>query len=195
MTLTDSLVSGNTVSSARSSAQGGGLSVDTAILEKVTLFGNVLDGGAASRASAVETSIGGNFTNVTITGNEGAPAVFGAATLTASILAGNPGGDDPGELAFDGVNLVGIGPDPDPADDLILAPTLDALFVVDRGRPLLADNGGPVKTVALRAAVDNPALDAAGAGAATTDARGEPELDLPGIDNGGVRDLGAPAEP
>ena len=57
---------------------------------------------------------------------------------------------------------------------------------------VLADNGGPVQTIALRADALNPALDAStGANIPATDARGVAAFDQPDVDNGGVRDLGA----
>ena len=60
------------------------------------------------------------------------------------------------------------------------------------GSALLADNGGPVQTIALRADNSNPALDAATGGyIVATDARGVAGFDQQDIDNGGLRDLGA----
>jgi CSLREA domain-containing protein len=58
---------------------------------------------------------------------------------------------------------------------------------------VVADNGGPVATVALRANAANPALDAAGDGATGPDARGVAPVDLPGVggDGVGTRDIGA----
>jgi len=66
----------------------------------------------------------------------------------------------------------------------------------DTGAGILADNSGFVPTVALRTAIDNPALDAADASTASgADARGLLAFDQAGIGpadpDAGVRDLGA----
>ncbi|GKX33846.1 MAG: hypothetical protein MnENMB40S_14640 [Rhizobiaceae bacterium MnEN-MB40S] len=63
----------------------------------------------------------------------------------------------------------------------------------------LADNGGPVETIALKLDAANPALDAASTNnngvVSLTDARGEDTYDAPEIANGSGnssgRDLGA----
>ena len=59
---------------------------------------------------------------------------------------------------------------------------------------MLADNGGPVQTVALAASVTNPAIDAGNdALDAAGDARGLARLDVPGAahNGGNISDLGA----
>src|SRR5262245_41457573 len=43
---------------------------------------------------------------------------------------------------------------------------------------VLADNGGPVQTIALNASATNPTLDASGNTAPTTDARGDAKADF-----------------
>jgi len=56
---------------------------------------------------------------------------------------------------------------------------------------VLADNGGPVQTIALKADLSNPALDI-GTSALATDATGQArDVDLAGADNGGTVDAGA----
>lgn len=60
------------------------------------------------------------------------------------------------------------------------------------GGGLLADNGGPLPTVALLRDPANPALDAAGPGAPPTDARGQGRVDLVLVaDDPPAADLGA----
>jgi hypothetical protein len=58
---------------------------------------------------------------------------------------------------------------------------------------VLANNGGPVQTIALKLDATNPALDASNASAPATDARGFARVDNINVTNanGGVADLGA----
>src|SRR5262249_15522211 len=149
----------------------------------------IADNTAGSGGGALVNYGSAALTNVTISGNSagivgGILGVNGATTtLTNSIVVANHGtGGDisvQGTTLFQGVNLVGIGSDTDASDHVIQTPTLSALFAqVDANAigvttGVLADNGGPVQTVALAETTGNPAIDAGDDTLApTTDARG-----------------------
>ena len=145
-------------------------------------------------------------------------------TLTNSIVLGNTSttnGDVQlylntgagAAITYQGLNIVGTGQDTDGSDNVIngVAAEIfdDAEEVFDANGTatgvdggVLADNGGPVQTIALRASLDNPALDAgddalavdADGVALTTDARGFTRpIDVGAIANNGANavDLGA----
>ncbi|MDF2234795.1 choice-of-anchor Q domain-containing protein [Albimonas sp. CAU 1670] len=139
------------------------------------------------------------LTNVTVAGG-----AFGlrarlstTVTLSDSILLGARREDldltEGATRLLDGVSIIGEGADADPSDGVINA---DPVQVFAGGTPTLADNGGPVATVALAPRRANPALDAGGGGAPPTkDARGVAAFDQPAVGaagvGGAVRDLGA----
>jgi Ca2+-binding RTX toxin-like protein len=87
---------------------------------------------------------------------------------------------------FQGISDVG-----DTSAAAVFAATVDIGGGVLAG--VLADNGGPVETIALRRDLTNPALDRSTNTAPATDARGEARVDRPGIanSNGSAADLGA----
>lgn len=138
--------------------------------------------------------------NVTMTGNlaefqGGGLFVNNASsdvTITNSIILGNKAtettdgfGNEVDGLnapAFDISNSITDG---DNAAEIFA----ETVTVNDRTAGVLADNGGPVQTVALIGSLLNPALDAATS--TGPDARGEARVDLANVDNGGPSDLGA----
>ena len=192
VTLTETTLSGN------SAALGGGgiYNAGDATLTEATLSGNsaaVLGGGIFNYFGTL------TLTESTLSGNRaderggGIETTFGTVTLANTIVLGNDAGNAGAEIVGDhgaaGPSIVGGVP-------------LEAVFASvganpDTGVPsgVLADNGGPVETVLLRARRDNPALDAGDdALAGATDARGLARLvDQPllGGEGSGVVDLGA----
>ena len=207
-TLTNATLLGNSATGL-----GGGLSnLGSATLTNVTLSGN----SAGSFGGGFYTSGSVTVTNSTLSGNSAVQSgggIYndGSVTLTNTVVAGNgaPTGSDlslTGTTIFTGVNLfsqAGVGD----AEDISNVPVADvfaALVTIDPdGIPgngdefqagVLAGNGGPVQTIALRAALTNPALDAGDDGLdAVTDARGLARVDVPGLANNGanISDLGA----
>ncbi len=193
--LTTSTVSGNVADGEAGAAGAGAFAVDP-VFERVTIDRNTADGGSASvdgagaflsEASLKNGTIVGNVTQsggvagllldrgvvslTTVTDNRGGVGIDGLGSMRMSIVAGNTRetGSDLGRTN----SVIGVGVDPDPNDLIRVAPSLDVLFVLEDGRPLLADNGGPVETVALAPTPDNPAIDRLDT-PQETDARGFP---------------------
>jgi len=182
--LTNSTVSGN---SARAGVGGGvvaGINQDINISDSIIL-GNSAGNGDAELRVANNGKIIAN--GLSIVGANGAAFDAGAGD----------GGDDVDDDAADG--LINANP------ARVFAQTVETLADANKdGTPetgtgvlggLLADNGGPVQTIALNAADTNPAIDAAGGGnIPANDARGGARIDFPGADNNNganTADLGA----
>ena len=206
LTLTDSTLEGN----GAAESTGGLLNNGDATLANVTFAGNLAGFGSAALSQFSGATL--DATNLTITGNRsqfaevfffddgsfGGPA--SRATISNSIILGNTAFfSDSGRDPETDTSILGID-----TDVLTLANTLlpdgtvdveDVFAAVDptTGGGELADNGGPVQTVALLADEDNPALDAGDdAVAPATDARGEARVDQDAVDNDpGRSDLGA----
>lgn len=197
--LTTSTVSGNVADGEAGAAGAGAFAVDT-VFERVTIGRNTADGGSASVDGAGAFLSGATLQNVTIAGNEtqsggvagllleggrvslttvtdnrGGLGIDGFGSVRTSIVAGNTAEVGPA-IARD-LSVIGVGIDTAPDDTIRVAPSLDVLFVLEDGRPLLADNGGPVETVALAPTRDNPALDREET-SQLTDARGFPARGL-----------------
>lgn len=186
-TLTNSTISGN-----YGDTGGGILNEGTATLTNSTLSGNeAWVGGAIANNTTVI------LTNTTISGNEarigGGIENLGTATLNNSIVLGNSADEeykDGAEVSNYGTFAASTslyGAHGETAADVFAA--LDG-----SGGGLLADNGGPVPTIALNADPSNPALDSGDDTVApTTDAAGQARSDIPGVSgNGGnISDLGA----
>ncbi len=181
LTLTDSTVSGNS-----SVSYGGGLTGSGVTLTNSTVTGNSTTGaGGAGGGVYLET---GTVTNSIILGNvaknaDGDEIVYTYAKVGGNIIGRDGGG---GADVFSGSNDVG-----DTTAAAVFAHTVDIGNGVLAG--VLANNGGPVQTVALNASATNPALDASDASAPATDARGMATVDQAGIanTNDSARDLGA----
>jgi hypothetical protein len=205
--LTKSTVSGN--STEGNFSDGGGIHSESGAitLTNSTIAGN-RTGGTSSEGGGIYSSGAGGVTllNSTVTGNTtsgsaseggGIYGTSGPITLTNSILLGNAttfaglGLDDIGGLALvneGGPNIIGgTSGAPAPAD-------VFAAIDGTTGGGVLADNGGPVQTVALKASTTNPALDAGDDSLdPATDARGESRFDFAGVANNAanISDLGA----
>jgi hypothetical protein len=186
VTLSNSTLSGN---SARS---GGGLyNAGTATLTNTTLSGNratEFGGGVVNYTGDTLTLI-----NSTISGNTatfGGGGVFnnGTATLTNSIVLGNSGTATDFEN-FDNYHLGTY-----TLTTSVTSGTPSDVFAATGayGAGVLADNGGPVQTIALKQDVNNPALNIGFDGAGLlTDAIGNARaFDLPGI-GAAIVDAGA----
>jgi hypothetical protein len=146
----------------------------------------------------------GTITNTTIAGNVGSQeggfaglVVEDGAELRLenSLVAGNESGDEfsgfrpndvVGAVDSNGHNVFGqAAVQGAVAGDVTGAAARDVFTVLDtEGRPVLADNGGPTPTVALRDAPGNPAVDAADPAVA-------PELDQRGFARVGAPDIGS----
>ncbi|MEZ5923843.1 MAG: calcium-binding protein [Hyphomicrobiaceae bacterium] len=209
--LNDSTVSGN--STAGSGAFGGGIYSDLSVtLTNSTVSGNATAGTGADGGGIFGSSI--VLTNSTVSANAtvgtGADGggIFGSSmVLTNSIVLGNDSAQTASDevasfvpVSANGLNIVGA--DSAAFDTTGLAniinvdPALVFAQTVANGAMtagVLADNGGPVQTIALRAALNNPALDRSNGSAPTTDARGVTRVDIPGIGSNGASfaDLGA----
>ncbi|MEZ4623207.1 MAG: choice-of-anchor Q domain-containing protein, partial [Thermomicrobiales bacterium] len=211
VTVTDSTISGN--STTGDSSQGGGIyGWDGITLTNTTLVGNStrnLDspgGGAWSRnyITATNSTVSGNSTAGT---NSAGGGLFATTklTLTNSIVMGNV--TTYAGVDGDNVNIAPVEPGPNIVGGYTMATTGDLFAataeVIDGNgvatgvfAGVLADNGGAVQTVALKADAMNPALDTGDIGiigTPPTDARGEARFDFPGVGADGMSflDLGA----
>ncbi|WP_146348482.1 choice-of-anchor Q domain-containing protein [Falsiphaeobacter marinintestinus] len=205
-TLTNATIAGNVAETALYvPSEGGGLhNIGTATLTNTTISGNEAKGGNGGGLANWGTIA---LTNSTVSGNyaqyfagfgyysdgEGAGIWNGGtATLANSIVLGNLSDDENYVVSNEIVgaitstnSLTATGGET--AADVFAA--LDA-----SGGGLLADNGGPVQTIALSADPTNPALDSGDDTAApATDATGQARFDVPGLSNNGdnICDLGA----
>ncbi|MEL7466146.1 MAG: choice-of-anchor Q domain-containing protein, partial [Pseudomonadota bacterium] len=220
VTVTNSTVSGN--STAGFFAGGGGIrAIDVVTLTNSTISGNATAGDtssgggvfAAYDVTVISSTISGNSTAGS-NADGGGIVSFGAVAVANSIILGNTAelsqGDEviestsssseDGVPEFLGFNIVGA--DSGAFDASISANVSNAdpnavfAAVVD-GAGVLADNGGPVETIALSDDPLNPALDASGGdNIRATDARGVSAFDQVGVGaegagNPGIRDLGA----
>ncbi|MCB2079363.1 MAG: tandem-95 repeat protein [Novosphingobium sp.] len=183
------------------SAEGGGMAVfspgSNAILTNVTISDN--DSGTRGGGLFVQSLGTASLVNTTVSGNHadsigGGIHVTGFATITNSIVSGNAVGSAVADdLADNGIvtstnNLIG-------GDPTMIFASIDTSTASTLGGQL-ADNGGPVQTIALRADFANPALDAGNDGVSgfpATDARGLARVDQTAIANNGanISDLGA----
>ena len=212
----------STLSNNRADFQGGGISNDsgTVTVEGSTLSGNVasFEGGGiytgngtltlrnstlSGNSASGPNSYGGGIANFgaltvagsTLSGNsaagfQGGGGIFtgnGTLTLRSSIVAGNtapPGGGPPdvhGPLTEDRFNLIGT------------TAAGAGLEVDGQGKPLLKDNGGPTKTIALQPG--SSAIDKGNSFGLTTDQRGKTRPkdfnNIPNATDGDGSDIGA----
>mgnify|MGYP000464549705 CR=1 FL=1 len=164
-------------------------------MHETTVSGNIGDGISGEGVFVDDSTISNNsgygvgwssyasMSNITVSGNRGGGinANDGRGYLYNSIVAGNGATGDAdadvyGYVFSNGANIFGSEvAGATPSDRQNIAP--DQIFAaVDprTGGGLLADNGGPTLTIALRDARDNPALGRADPAAASdTDQRGE----------------------
>ncbi|MCT4610093.1 MAG: Ig-like domain-containing protein, partial [Pelagimonas sp.] len=180
VTVSDSTFSMNSAISP-SGGSGGAINIGDGSLNATnsSFVGNTASGGLGGSGGAIFRGLSAgtvSLTQVTLTGNSadagGAIEGAGAVQLTNTIVSGNTAGT--------GANIRSV-----TVNDLggnILNGDVATIFA--GSTPALADNGGPVQTVALLAIASNPALDVASTGPGT-DARGQARSDIPGIANGG----------
>jgi len=215
VTLTNSTVRDNGTTGYLSS--GGGISGYVAVdLTRSTVRGNTT---AGDYSVGVFTTGAVSLTNSTVTANTAGGAgsdgggiyttTASGVTLADSLVLGNVAqntGNDilqnavPGGATYTGNNIVGdtffdagvAGQSGIAASDIFQS-TVTVTAGTNTSVGGVQDfNGGPVPTVALYGNIANPALDAATGPAATSaDARGVLSSDIPGVNNGGIRDLGA----
>ena len=205
-----STIVGSTISDNVSENLGGGIRAAYVSLRDVAIIGNFArsdSGGARLSNSTVENAtIVGNSsggvgglglyltaaTNVTVTGNtttstsDAGGVRLQEASISNSIVAGNGGTSDVrfnGDANVAGSNLFGtvVGTIPAGSNSTGIAAS-DVFATVTAGAGVVSSTGWHVGTVALKAGT-NVAVNAAGAGATTTDARG--------YGANGARDIGA----
>lgn len=200
---------------------GGGLVVSGGgSISNATIAGNSANGygggisfvaGQVAALVIVNTTITGNATNAEGGGLyiRGAGPAGARVALSNSIVTGNIVTKNVAPVASDiemgeGASLTKIGGNIVGANVYSFAGSLGGTTAgnvfaetVDIGggvmAGVLADNGGRVKTVALKASATNPAIDASDSSAPATDARGVSRIDAPNIRNihNGRADLGA----
>lgn len=201
-------------------AGGGGVSGYFVDIKNSTLTGNATYGDYSGGGGATGETIGISGSTVTGNSTRGENSVGGGvivanSTLDRSIVLGNYSaktdfneisssnayvnfsiiGD--GETGGVYAGYIGAGSSLPSTAGIIVADAGDVFAETEANGPVrsgvLSDEGGFTLTVALLEDADNPALDAAPV------RRGDVEdqsgdlrvVDLPGVDNGGVRDLGA----
>jgi len=204
VTIGDATITASTFANNSAGGGGGGASVSgTATITNSTFVGNT----AQSGGGGVSNGIGLTITNSTFTGNSGGAIEAGSTvTLTNSIILGNTPQNSDVEISGGGtVTGVGtniVGTDSTAFDTTGTAnvenadPALVFAQTTTNGATtagVLADNGGPVETVALNPSTSNPAIDVGtNTTGSTTDAIGNSrDVDAPGVDNGGTVDAGA----
>ncbi|MEM7057623.1 MAG: tail fiber protein [Pseudomonadota bacterium] len=176
-----------TVSANSATSNGGGIHSEAVDLTSSTISGNVsgLSGGGIY-SEAIENGI--TLTDSIVVGNSATirDDDLSLSTISATMITYN-GSNIVGNDLFYGSTDVG-----DTTAAQIFATTFDNNGV-DAG--VLADNGGPVQTIALNTALSNPALDNSfGANIPAADARGVTAFDFVGVGTdgtAGIRDLGA----
>jgi hypothetical protein len=184
--------------------RGGGIAIGggTATLSNVTITGN--EGVSGSSAGGFPGMLGSgvnaggvyvaagtlNIANSIVLGN----AANGTSVAESNIINGS------GTVNYQGLNITGIGSDTNAGDGKIEVPNAALVFATTKDNSgllkiagVLADNGGPVQTVALKSDRYNPALDASSSSGTTNDARGTAKFDDTNIADrdGNTRDLGA----
>ena len=192
--LTNSTISGNSTAGAYSS--GGGVNAEVVTLVHSTVTGNATLGDGAEGGGVFA---GSPYSYYSYYG-------YDTALLTNSIIVGNVSLDSDSDDLFSdstvgtGVSIIGSGSDTDASDGIINANAASIFETVEANAAdasvlngVLADNGGPVQTVALLASGGNVALDVGDAPAdLLTDAIGNArDFDVANLDNGGVADAGA----
>ena len=202
------------------SAGGGGVSGYFVSITDSTITGNVTYGDNSRGGGASGATVGVSGSTITGNSTRGENSFAGGvtvsnSTLDRSIVLGNYSAqtdfDDvygnnayvnfsivgEGEAGDISVGFIGEGISQPGAAGIIIADAKDVFAQTEANGPVrsgvLSDEGGLTLTVALLEDADNPALDAAPTrGGDVEDQTGDLRfVDLPGVDNGGVRDLGA----
>jgi hypothetical protein len=181
LSLTNSTISGNGgISPFFTPGEGGGIyNADDA---NMTLINTTMTGNQGRFGSAVNDNGHSVITNSTITGDS---YEFSGQSLTVtnSIFLNSSG---------TALTIFGIAPT-SITNSITSGTAADVFATLDAttGGGVLADNGGPVQTVALKDDPSNPALDIGAS--ALPDARGEALFDFAGVGNDGTNfaDAGA----
>jgi hypothetical protein len=193
--ISESTISGNSTTGPSSGGGGvyeryGLLTVTNSTVTGNSTAGDLSGGGGVfgGRVRLIDITVSGNST----AGNEsGGGGILGFGTLTNSIVLGNatvfPGVNDDevaGDLNLTGGNILGgnIFDGALDAGDVTAAEVFAATTEIAPGvfAGVLADNGGPTRTIAIRA--DGPAAGAADpANATATDQRGVARDDAPDL--------------
>jgi len=170
-TLTNSTISGN--SAEGNNARGGGLHASTATLTNSTVSGNRTEGGNAKGGGLFAVNIAMlTLTNSIVLGNNSARTddneigIGGALGAVPSFTDQNFTGQNivgATMQAFDATSLPNVS-NADPASVFAATVEINPDGSAESGDEFvagaLADNGGPVQTIALKADLSNPALDA-----------------------------------
>ena len=195
----ESTISGNHTAGPYSS--GGGLAASRGNITRSTISGNSTAGPNASSGGGIsgekltvtDSIVLGNVTHGSGVASDEVSAED--LTLTGSNIVGAD------MAAFDTTGLTNV---QNAMPAAVFAATTETLADVDSSGPpevptgvfggTLADNGGPVQTIALLNSNSNPALDVGNTVSPdrATDATGRPRaIDVTGVDNGGFVDAGA----
>jgi predicted outer membrane repeat protein len=166
MTIVNSTIAGNTASAEFTwffGGQGGGIYSIGNPNPNLTVINSTITGNTTGDGAATDGDGGGIYHE----------SIGGTVTLINTIVSGNTSTNDanlggPNAITDGGGNVI----DADPAD----------IF----GSNVLADNGGPVQTIALINSLTNPALDVGVAQSGlTAGANGQPYTDIAGVGNAG----------
>jgi Ca2+-binding RTX toxin-like protein len=187
VTLTNSTVSGN--STVGDNSEGGGVSAYYVTLTNSTVSGNSTVGDNSEGGGVFSEGLYGGYGSGTLTNS----LVLGNATL----FAGVDGEEAEGDLALTGGNVVGgdLFDGETDVGDVTAAEVFAATAEIAPGvlAGVLADNGGPTRTILI--AADGPAVDAGGATALPIDQRGLERVFGAAVDLGAVEFGAGPAEP
>lgn len=215
--VTNSTISGNATYGGDSPGGGifsrGSVEITNSTIARNATIATYGGGGgiyARGDTTVVSSTITGNRTFYE-TSRGGGLQSSGDISITDSIILGNKAvytyGDDifgsTNRISFSGMNIVGVNANafnldlaaPDQIGITVRNARAQEVFAETESASrtrfgVLADNGGPVQTIALKADLTNPALDAANS--VGVDARGLPRgADVRFLDNGGTSDLGA----
>jgi predicted outer membrane repeat protein len=164
MTIVNSTIAGNTASgNSTTGGQGGGINALGNPNPNLTIINSTITGNTTGDGALSDGDGGGIY--------YGTP--FGPVTLINTIVSGN--------TSTDGANLGGPYAITDGGGNVIDADPADIF-----GSNVLADNGGPVQTIALINSLTNPALDVGVAQSGlTAGVNGQPYTDIAGAGNEG----------
>ncbi|MFV1876282.1 Hint domain-containing protein [Nioella sp.] len=162
MTIVNSTIAGNTVGGT-ANGLGGGIAATGNPNPNLTVINSTITGNTCADDAFGPGEGGGIYYGTS----------FGPVTLINTIVSGN--------TSTDGANLGGLYAITDGGGNVIDADPADIF-----GSNVLADNGGPVQTIALINSLTNPALDVGIAQSGlTAGVNGQPYTDITGAGNEG----------